>query len=220
MDTLACAAVQPCEFWRLGRQLDVKELAKIPWARKPGDLEGEVGFGSKVRELFGFHKKGMAAHHLLVQQLEKEVPEMFKAQKLIIEWKLVYLPGPSIALHHPRNSALLSATNGRHVRLFTSIHRGSHTAYNNAQLEVVTLIQKKLGEDIAAATSEAAAHAAVRKAEMRLARITERCQSELTSKDARDLIPLGLARGSSKEAKDALKERWVTEMTLIFRDIP
>jgi len=220
VDTLACTAVQPCEFWRLGRQLDVKELAKIPWARKLGDLEGEVGFGSKVRELFGFHKKGMAAHHLLVQQLEKEVSEMFKAQKLIIDGKVVYLPSPSIALHHPRNSALLSATNGRRLKLFTSIHRGSHTAYNQAQIVVIRRIESELSREIAASTSEAAAHAAVRKAERRLARLTERCQDRLVSTDARYLIPLGLARGSSKQANAALMLRWETEMRLVFRDIP
>jgi len=215
------AMVRSYEFWRCVCQLDVKELAKIPWARKPGlDLEGKGDFSSKVREFFKFQKKSMAAHHLLVQQLEKKFPDMFKAQKLIIEGKVVYLPGPSIALHHPRNSALLSAINGRRFKLFTSIHRGSHTAYNNAQLEVLGLINDRLGEDIIAATTEAAAHAAVRKAERRLARLIERCESRLISKNVRDLIPLGLARGSSRAAKDRLEDKWFDEMELIFADIP
>jgi len=221
VDTLACTAVQPCEFWRLGRQLDVKELAKIPWARKPGlDLEGKLGFGGKVRQFFGLQEQGMAAHHLLVQQLEKKFPEMFKAQKLIIDGKVVYLPGPSIALHHPLNSALLATTNGKYLKLFTSIHRGSHTAYNNAQLRVLRLIERRLRSDIIAATTEAAAHAAVRKAERRLARLIERCESRLISKNARDLIPLGLARGSTRAAKKRLEIKWYNEMTLIFSDIP
>lgn len=113
--------VGPYKYWHLGRQLDIENLDRIPWARKPGlDLTGKGSFSQKARKFFGLDEPGLAAHHLLVQQLENKFPKMFEPQRLIRDGKVVYLPGPSIAMHHPLNTSLLSTTNGKYLDKMTS----------------------------------------------------------------------------------------------------